>query len=361
MQQVNPATCLFIVHRTTIAKAALQTFQAVFGQSRTLGLYSGATREMAADFLFCTVQTLILDQHLTAFAPDHFEYIIVDETHRSGAASYQTILAHFTPKFLLGMTATPERTDGVDIFRQFDYNIAYEIRLQQALEAQMLCPFHYFGVTDITVNDQLIEEEAAFYGTDSGCTRGLVFCCTVQECDALCAALNARGLRTVVLSGRSSEADRAAAITRLESEDAALQLDYIFTVDIFNESIDIPRPNQITLLRPTQSTIVFVQQLGRGLRQAPGKGYLTVIDFIGNYRTNYLVPIALFGDSSYNRDTLRKLMAAGSSLMPGDSTVHFNAIAKQQIYAALDKTKLDGRRDLQQKYALLKFKLGHPP
>jgi superfamily II DNA or RNA helicase len=378
-RQVDPARCLFIVHRTTIAKAALNTFQQVFGTTRTMGLYSGTTRETEADFLFCTVQTLALEQHLTAFAPDHFEYIVLDETHRSGAASYQTILAHFKPKFLLGMTATPERTDGFDIFRQFDYNIAYEIRLQRALEEQMLCPFHYFGVTDVTVNNQLLEEKAAFsllvaqervnhilekaafYGTDSGCTRGLVFCRTVQEGEALSTAFNERGLRTLVLSGRSSEAERAAAITRLESTEESLRLDYIFTVDIFNEGIDIPSLNQVILLRPTQSAIVFVQQLGRGLRKAPGKEYLTVIDFIGNYRNNYLVPIALFGDTSYNRDTLRKLLAAGSSLMPGESTVHFDAIAKQQIYTAIDKAVLNGRRDLQKEYALLKFKLGYPP
>jgi superfamily II DNA or RNA helicase/HKD family nuclease len=379
VQKVNPAKFLFIVHRTNIAKAAMKTFKQVFGNTRTMGLYSGATREHEADFLFCTVQTMALPHHLTKFAPDHFDYIVIDETHRSGAASYQTILDHFKPKFLLGMTATPERTDGFDIFKQFDYNIAYEIRLQRALEEQMLCPFHYFGVTDITVDDKPIEEDAAFsllvadervnhilekatfYGSDSGCTRGLVFCRTVKECEALSEAFNQRGLRTLVLSGASSEDDRAAAITRLESDEESVQLDYIFTVDIFNEGIDIPRLNQVIMLRPTQSAIVFVQQLGRGLRKAEGKEYLTVIDFIGNYRNNYLVPIALFGDTSYNRDTLRKLMAAGSSMVPGESTVNFDAIAKQKIYDAIDSASINGRRDLIKDYNLLKFRLGRPP
>lgn len=379
VQQVNPARFLFIVHRTNIAKAAMKTFQQVFGTARTMGLYSGATQEREADFLFCTVQTMALEHHLSEFAPDHFNYIVIDETHRSGAASYQTILAHFKPKFLLGMTATPERTDGFDIFKQFDYNIAYEIRLQRALEEQMLCPFHCFGVTDVTVDDQPIEEDAAFslliaeervnhilekatfYGSDSGCTRGLVFCRTVKECEALSEAFNQRGWRTIVLSGASSEDDRAAAITRLESDEESVQLDYIFTVDIFNEGIDIPRLNQVIMLRPTQSAIVFVQQLGRGLRKAEGKDYLTVIDFIGNYRNNYLVPIALFGDTSYNRDTLRKLMAAGSSMVPGESTVNFDAIAKQKIYDAIDSASINGRRDLIKDYNLLKFRLGHAP
>ena len=379
VQKVNPAKFLFIVHRTNIAKAAMKTFKQVFGNARTMGLYSGATREHEADFLFCTVQTMALPHHLSEFEPDHFDYIVIDETHRSGAASYQTILDHFKPKFLLGMTATPERTDGFDIFKQFDYNIAYEIRLQRALEEQMLCPFHYYGVTDVSVDDQPIEEDAAFsllvadervnhilekaafYGSDSGCIRGLVFCRTVKECEALSEAFNQRGLRTIVLSGASSEDNRAAAITRLESDEESNQLDYIFTVDIFNEGIDIPRLNQVIMLRPTQSAIVFVQQLGRGLRKAEDKDYLTVIDFIGNYRNNYLVPIALFGDTSYNRDTLRKLMAAGSSMVPGESTVNFDAIAKQKIYDAIDSASINGRRDLIKDYNLLKFRLGHSP
>ncbi|WBA44338.1 DUF3427 domain-containing protein [Hymenobacter canadensis] len=379
VQQVNPTKFLFIVHRATIAKAAMKTFQQVFGTSRTMGLYSGATRELAADFLFCTVQTMALPQHLSAFGAEHFDYIVIDETHRSGAASYQTILDHFKPRFLLGMTATPERTDGFDIFQQFDYNIAYEIRLQRALEEQMLCPFHYFGVTDVSVDNKLIDEDAAFsllvaeervnhileraafHGSDSGCIRGLIFCRTVDECHALSEAFNMRGRRTLVLSGASSEADRASAIARLESEDTAVKLDYLFTVDILNEGIDIPGLNQIIMLRPTQSAIVFVQQLGRGLRKAPGKQYLTVLDFIGNYRNNYLVPIALFGDTSYNRDTLRKLMAAGSSMVPGESTVNFDAIAKQKIYDAIDSASINGRRDLIKEYNLLKFRLGHPP
>ncbi|WP_426491291.1 DUF3427 domain-containing protein [Hymenobacter sp. 102] len=379
VRKVNPAKFLFVVHRTNIAKAAMKTFQQVFGNARTMGLYSGATREREADFLFCTVQTMAQAQDLAEFASDHFEYIVIDETHRSGAASYQTILDHFKPKFLLGMTATPERTDGFDIFQQFDYNIAYEIRLQRALEERMLCPFHYFGVTDVSVDNQLIEEDAAFsllvadervnhivdraahYGSDSGCTRGLVFCRTVNECEFLSEAFNQRGLRTVFLSGASSEDDRAAAITRLESDEESTRLDYIFTVDIFNEGIDIPRLNQVIMLRPTQSAIVFVQQLGRGLRKAEGKEYLTVIDFIGNYRNNYLVPIALFGDTSYNRDTLRKLMAAGSSMVPGESTVNFDPIARQKIYDAIDSASINGRRDLLKDYDLLKFRLGRPP
>ncbi|SFQ48590.1 DUF3427 domain-containing protein [Hymenobacter arizonensis] len=378
-RQVMPRHLLFVVHRATIAKAALRTFQRVFGNSRTMGLYSGESKDLSADFLFCTVQTLSQDHHLALFAATYFDYIVVDETHRSGAAGYKRLLAHFSPAFLLGMTATPERTDGYDIFQQFDHNIAYEIRLQRALEEDMLCPFQYFGVTDVTVAGAVVEEEAgfnlllaeervahildraAFYGCDSGEVRGLVFCRSVEESQALSRAFNQTGLRTLALHGGSGEETRTQAIAQLESDDPATRLHYLFTVDIFNEGIDIPRLNQVMLLRPTQSAIVFVQQLGRGLRKAAGKEYLTVIDFIGNYASSYLIPIALFGDTSYNKDALRKLLAAGSSLLPGASTINFDRIAQERIYAALDAAKLNGRRELVQDYKLLRFKLGRMP
>jgi superfamily II DNA or RNA helicase/HKD family nuclease len=377
--QVNPGRLLFIVHRLTIAQAALRTFQRVFGNTRTMKIYSGEQRETEADFLFCTIQTLAQAHHLQHFAPTEFDYLVIDETHRSGASSYQRILAHFNPDFLLGMTATPERMDGYDIFQQFDHNIAYEIRLQRALAEDMLCPFHYFGITDLTVEGQLVAEtsdfsylvaeqridhlveKALFYGCSAGRVRGLVFCRSVAESQTLSAAFNERNFRTLALNGDSSEAERSAAIARLESDDHASSLDYIFTVDIFNEGVDIPSLNQVILLRPTQSAIVFVQQLGRGLRKAVGKEYLTVLDFIGNYQNNYLIPIALFGDTSYNKDTLRKLLAAGSSLLPGTSTINFDRIAQDRIYASIDAAKLNKYKDLVQDYRLLMFKLGRPP
>lgn len=306
-----------------------------------------------------------------------------DETHRAGGETYQRILSYFTPKFLLGMTATPERTDGFDIFSQFDYNIAYEIRLHRALDEEMLSPFHYYGVTDVTVDgnidEQTLRSEQGFlsltskervrhilaksqqYGTDDGQMRCLVFCNSNRVSAALAQAFIEKGHRALALSGDSSEAEREEAIEGLESDDPTYKLDYIFTVDIFNEGVDIPKVNQIIMLRPTQSAIVFVQQLGRGLRKVKDKEYLTVIDFIGNYQNNFLVPIALYGDHSYNKDSLRKLLASESDLIPGASTVNFERIAKERIYAAIDSAKMNLKKDLVQDYQLLKFKLGHTP
>jgi superfamily II DNA or RNA helicase len=377
-KEVNPNKLLFVVHRANIAEAAMKSFHRVIDSSKKLGMYSGDKREIEADFLFSTIQTISKDYHLSQFSPYHFEYIVIDETHRAGAQTYQKILNHFKPKFLLGMTATPERTDGFDIFKQFNYNIAYEIRLHRALEEQMLCPFHYYGVTDVSVNNEVLEEDAAFnlltanervdriiekakfYGCDDGCVRGLIFCSKVEEGRALSKAFNVKGYKTLALSGENSEEERALAISRLES-DKEDKLDYIFTVDIFNEGIDIPRVNQIIMLRPTQSAIVFVQQLGRGLRRINGKEFVTVIDFIGNYSNNYLVPIALYGDTTYNKDTLRKLVASGSALIPGNSTVNFDRIVQERIYSAIDTARLSTKKDLLKDYQLLKFKIGSIP
>ncbi|WP_207641219.1 DUF3427 domain-containing protein [Clostridium akagii] len=379
VKEVNPKKFLFIVHRANIAKAAMKSFINVFGTSKTMGMYYGNIKEIEADYLFSTIQTISKDGNLNKFDKNYFDYIVIDETHRAGAASYQKILNHFQPKFLLGMTATPERTDGFDIFKEFDYNIAYEIRLHRALEEKMLCMFHYFGVTDITINGNVLGEDvtfnlliakervdriiekAEFYGSDNGCTRGLIFCSSVEESNELSNLFNERGYNTVSLSGKSSEDERSDAIKNLESDTETEKLDYIFTVDIFNEGIDIPRVNQIIMLRPTQSAIIFVQQLGRGLRKAANKEYVTIIDFIGNYQNSYLVPIALYGNDSYNKDTLRKLMVSGSLFIPGASTVNFDRIARKRILESIDNSNMQLKKDLVKDYELLKFKLGKIP
>lgn len=378
-QEFKPDKLLFVVHRANIAEAALKTFKQVFGFKKEMGFYSGGRKEQDKDFIFSTIQTISRTEHLEVFSPNHFDYIIIDESHRASAESYQKIVKYFKPKFLLGMTATPERTDGLDIFSLYDHNIAYEIRLQKALEIDILSPFHYFGVTDLSVDGKLIEEKAEFnlltsqervdriienslfYNCDDGNIRGLVFCSKVEEAKALSEQFIKRGFKSIALSGESSDEQRNAAIDRLETDDPADKIDYIFTVDIFNEGIDIPRVNQVIMLRPTQSAIIFVQQLGRGLRKAEGKEYLTVIDFIGNYSNNFLIPIALFGDTSFNKDNLRKLIAGGSNQIPGTSTINFDKIAKEKIYAAIDQSNFSLKKDLVKDYDLLKYKIGYSP
>ncbi|MFD3276526.1 DEAD/DEAH box helicase [Aquirufa echingensis] len=378
-KEFNPKRLLFVVHRANIAEATHRTFEQVFGFEKEMGFYSGTRKEAEKDFIFSTIQTISKEENMSKFSPDHFDYIIIDESHRAGADSYLKIVNYFNPKFLLGMTATPERTDGFDIFSLYDHNIAYEIRLQKALEIEILSPFHYFGVTDLTINGQEVEEksdfnlltsnervtriieQSQFYSCDDGNIRGLVFCSKVEEAKALSEQFERRGFKSIALSGESSDEQRNTAIDRLESDDPADKIDYIFTVDIFNEGIDIPRVNQVIMLRPTQSAIIFVQQLGRGLRKSEGKEYLTVIDFIGNYSNNFLIPIALFGDTSYNKDNLRKLIAGGSNQIPGTSTINFDKIAKEKIYAAIDQSNFSLKKDLIKDYDLLKYKIGQSP
>ena len=375
----NPKKLLFVVHRLTIAQDAMNTFRNIFGKEKTMGLYSGNQRDLDCDFVFSTIQTISKANHLDNFPKDEFDYIIVDETHRSASDSYVRLLEHFEPNFLLGMTATPERMDGNDIFHIFDHNIAYEIRLSKAMEQDILSSFHYYGVADLTVDNvqldsksefrylianervERIIEQATFYGSDNGITRGLIFCSRKKEAEELSVLFNSKGFKTVALTGDNSEDERAKAIDLLETDNLSEKLDYIFTVDIFNEGIDIPKINQIIMLRPTESAIIFIQQLGRGLRKADGKGYLTVIDFIGNYENNYLIPIALYGDTSYNKDSLRKLITEGSRMIPGSSTIDFDKITKERIFQSIDSANMQLFADLKKDYNLLKFKLGRTP
>jgi superfamily II DNA or RNA helicase len=370
---------LFVVHRLTIAEDSLETFKIVFGNDKTYGVYSGEKRDLDCDFIFSTIQTISKPSHLENFTKSHFDYIIIDETHRSAADSYLRLINHFEPKFLLGMTATPERTDGDDIFQLFDHNIAYEIRLNRAMEEEMLSPFHYYGVMDLLIDNVEIDnksdfnllisservdriiEKANFYGSDNGITRGLVFCSRKKEAIELSALFNSKGFKTIALTGDSSDKERDNSIEKLESDNLHEKLDYIFTVDIFNEGIDIPKINQIIMLRPTESAIIFIQQLGRGLRKVDGKGYLTVIDFIGNYENNYLIPIALYGDTSYNKDSLRKLMTEGNRLIPGSSTINFDEITKEKIFKSIDSANMQLFSDLKKDYNLLKYRLGRIP
>lgn len=377
--QLKPKRILFLVHRSNIANKAMESFRKVIGNEKTFGFYSSKQQNENVDYLFSTIQTFSRDEHLNKFSKDTFDYIVIDETHRASAATYQKILSHFTPRFLLGMTATPERTDSKDVFKIFDYNIAYEIRLHDALEHEMLVPFHYFGISDIEIDGQLIDENVKInelttiervnhitekiklFGTDDGIIRGLIFCSDINESKFLSDEFNNRGYKTLALDGNSSEAERSRAIDLLETDDLEIKLDYIFTVDIFNEGIDIPKVNQIVMLRPTQSAIIFVQQLGRGLRKFEGKSYVTVIDFIGNYQNNFLVPIALFGDKSYGKDNLRKLVNRPEKAIYGASTIYFDRIVKERIFHSINNGKLQEKRILVLDYKSLKGKIGRIP
>lgn len=377
LQDQNPKKALFLVHREQIAKQALQSYRNVFGDTKTFGLLSGNSKDTDVDYLFATMQTMSKKEVYSSFDPNTFDTIIIDEAHRIGAKSYQEIMDYFKPKFWLGMSASPERTDDFDVYAAFDHNIAYEIRLQQALEENLLCPFHYFGITDfltdgnetdftdfnyLTSNQRVdyIIKQTNYYGYSGERVKGLMFCSSKKEAAALSERLNLRGYRTLALSGEDSQEKREDAIDRLVSDTRSDYLQYILTVDIFNEGVDIPEINQVVLLRPTQSPIVFVQQLGRGLRKSQDKEYVVILDFIGNYKNNFMIPIALSGDRSYNKDNIRRYVLEGERIIPGSSTIHFDEISKKQIFASIDK--LSGIKTfIKESYKNLKYKLNRTP
>ncbi|MCG1010208.1 DEAD/DEAH box helicase [Salinicoccus sp. ID82-1] len=375
VQQFRPRRMLFLAHREQILDKSRNDFSNLLeGSPSDFGIFSGNQKAADAKYLFATVQTLSREGNLRRFNPDDFDYIIVDEAHRSGADTYAKILDHFNPSFLLGMTATPERTDDAEIFSLFDYNIAYEIRLQQALEEEILAPFHYFGVTDYEKDGQIIDDTTAlgrltsseridhllekieYYGHSGEVLHGLMFVSNRQEAHELSEALNARGYSTKALTGLHTQAERQQAVRQFENGG----LDYIITVDIFNEGVDIPAINQVVMLRQTKSSIVFIQQLGRGLRKYDDKEYLTVIDFIGNYKNNYMIPIALTGDKSYNKDRLRKSLI-NRNTVSGVSTINFEAVAKEKIYQSINTTPVNRQSFLKEMHIYLKNKLGRMP
>ena len=378
VKKANPKRLLFLAHREQILKQACKTFAKIIPDIQ-YGILSANHKDFHKPYLFSTINMLSQEENLTQFAPTHFDYIIIDETHRAGASSYLKILNYFQPQFLLGMTATPERTDGFDIYQLFDHNIAYEIRLNQAMQENLLCPFHYFGITDITVDNQEINDNSTFndlitdarvthiinqsqyYGFSGERLRGLIFCSQIEEAQILSQKFNERGFNTIALSGKDSQETRTNAIHKLEQKERSTGLDYIFTVDIMNEGIDIPAINQIIMLRPTKSAIIFVQQLGRGLRKYPQKDYVVILDFIGNYQNNFMIPIALSGDTSYNKDNIRHYVAEGNRFIFGSSTIHFDKVARQKIYQAIDSAKLSDTALLKNEYLQLKQKLGKIP
>lgn len=381
MRELGFKRVLFLVHRGQLARQTKKSYEKIFDKSVSMGLVGAGYSDYDRDYVFATVQTLNRDEHLRKYAPDDFDCIILDEAHHSSANTYQKVMNYFTPKLWLGMTATPDKRDddidGKNIYQIFNYQIAYEIRLQQAMEENMLCPFHYFGITDVSllgdkeikskkltessfnqlVGDERVKhiiEQANYFGHSGDRVKGLIFCSRIDESVELSNKFNqtinpetGRFFRTIALNGEATEEERQRAFERLAMDENMLDtanqsnakqifdtegkiqpLDYIFSVEILNEGVDIVEVNQVIMLRPTESPIVFIQQLGRGLRKANGKEYVVILDFIGNYNNNFMIPVALSGDRSYNADTIRKYVISGNNTIPGASTVHFDEIAR---------------------------------
>ena len=390
MRDLGFKRVLFLVHRNQIVKQAKKSFERVFGNTRTMGIVSGESREFDKDYIFATIQTMSKEDIYCQYDKSYFDAIVFDEAHHTSASSYKRIMDYFKPKFTLGMTATPDKRDdqfaGKNIYELFNHQIAYEIRLQEALEEDLLCPFHYFGITDIAMHDSeatytniddfryltsdervtRVMEKARYYGHSGNRVKGLIFCSRVEEAKELSKKFNERGWRTIALSGANSEKERENAIDRLVmdtevNDKGESQLDYILSVDVFSEGVDIVEINQVIMLRPTESPIVFIQQLGRGLRKAKEKEFVVILDFIGNYTNNFMIPIALSGDRTYNKDNIRRYVLEGTRMIPGASTLHFDEISRKKIFKAIDNANFSDIKLIKENYINLKNKLGYIP
>ena len=307
-----------------------------------MGLVGAGYHEYGADYVFATVQTLNRDEHLLQYDKNTFDCIILDEAHHVPADTYQKIMKHFTPKLWLGMTATPDKRDdnveGRNVYELFNYQIAYEIRLQQAMEENLLCPFHYFGISDLSIigddekanrdftmltSDERVKHiitQANYYGYSGERVKGLIFCSSIKETEELSAKFNkiinpetGEFYRTIALNGSASEQERQEAFERLAmNKDEA------------------------------------------GENRQP-------LDFIGNYTNNFMIPIALSGDRTYNKDNIRRYVMEGGRVIPGASTVHFDEISRKRIFASVDNANFSDIKLIRENYTNLKNKLGRIP
>lgn len=308
----KPCRLLFVAHREEILKQSMYTFRAVLKDANFGEMFVGSYKPESIDNLFISIQTFNSQSFTEKTTSDFYDYIIVDEFHHAAAPTYQKLLSYYNPQILLGLTATPERMDGKSILPYFNNRIAAEIRLPEAIDRKLLCPFQYFGVTDtvdldhlkwaaggydkgelsrvytlsgMTANRRadLVVSSLLKYVTDIDDVKGLGFCVTVEHAEFMSNYFNGRGIPSMFLTGHSPDEERKEAKARLVKGEVR----FIFVVDIYNEGVDIPEVNTVLFLRPTESLTVFLQQLGRGLRLSEGKECLIVLDFIGQANKKY--------------------------------------------------------------------------
>lgn len=360
---------LYIVHRESILKDAKESFVKVFGAERTYGFYTGNENSLEADFIFATSN--MLGRHLDSFKKDEFDYIIYDEVHHVVAETGKKIFEYFEPEFILGLTATPERMDNQDIFTLFDQNVPFELRLRDAINNDLVVPFHYYGIRDQLVdysskdkmtiakniaeqnNIEFIKSQIEKYRKPGEKLKCIAFCTNIQSCRLMAEELYEEGYHTISLTGINDTGVRIKAFKDLQDENNLLEI--ICTVDILNEGVDIPQVNMVLFLRPTESQTVFIQQLGRGLRKYPGKEYVTVLDFIGNnYDRAVQIAMALgtLGKTTYMEKAYLKEMIRTNfeSLDIPEVKIEIDDLSKEEIINFIDKTNFNSRVFLEKDY-----------
>ena len=369
---------LFVAHKEEILKQAAQSFKNV-RNSDDYGFFDGESKCTDKSVIFASVATLGRNEYLNDkyFAPDYFNYIVIDEFHHAVNDQYQRIVNYFKPQFLLGLTATPERLDGRNIYEICDYNVPYEISLKEAINKGMLVPFHYYGIFDETdysklhivrgrydekeLNETYIGNVHRYeliykYYCKYGSRKALGFCCSKEHAREMAKEFSSRGIPSVAVfsyaSGEYTE-KRNVAIQKLKNG----EIKVIFSVDMFNEGVDITSVDMVMFLRPTESPIVFLQQLGRGLRKYRGKEFLTVLDFIGNYEKAGRVRFLLEGKTGVQREGVH---LSDTLQFPDDCLVDFD-MKLIDLFAEMDRKHLKLKDQVINEYFRVKDLLGKRP
>ena len=378
----GPKKLLYVVHEGSILRRSLETFQDVFGGQKVCGMYSGEAKEIEADFLFTT--NVSMCKNLDIFKKDEFDYIIIDECHHAVAETYKKIIDYFEPEFLLGLTATENRMDNKDVVEIFDNNIPFELRLRDAIINDLIVPFHYYGIRDELVdyglsdsaerrliaqmadtgNCEFIHQQIEKHRKDGEKLKALAFCRNIQHARMMAENLG-EYYKTAFLTGKNKTGERIRAFNDLQSDSKDLEI--LFAVDILNEGVDIPGVNMVLFLRPTESSTIFIQQLGRGLRKYPGKDYVTILDFIGNnYKRSVHIALAL-GSLSRNSILEKKLL---KSMILNDFKplgldaygvkISIDNLSKEEIVESIEKENFNSLRYMKTDYLNFKNYLNTP-
>ena len=370
-KQLGARRVLFVAHREEILNQAAETFLRIRPSAR-VGFYAGQTRDTEADVLCASVQTLGREEHLERFSPDHFDYIVVDEFHHAAAVTYRRLLAYFSPRFLLGLTATPDRSDQSDILSLCDDNLVFTRGLFAGITSKLLVPFHYYGIFDSSVDyteipwrsgrfdpEQLSNKLATLARARHALAewqrrkqqRTLAFCVSIAHAEFMSAQFDKAGVACAAVYA-GSKLSRADALERLRDGRLAI----IFSVDLFNEGVDLPGIDTVMMLRPTESKILFLQQLGRGLRMSEGKERLVILDFIGNHKSFLHKPQSLFDiDASYKQlANFARKVETQTLKLPDGCFVNYDL----QLIEFLKALDSDG---IKNEYVALRDSLGRRP
>ena len=375
---------LFIAHREELLENAINVFSKILKIDKNeFGRIYGGLKEIDKSIIFASIQSL--RNCYNEFKPSFFDYIIVDEFHHSMSDSYLKTLSYFNPKFLLGLTATPKRMDGKDILSLCDYNVVDEIGIKEALEEDLIVPFHYFGVNDYTINydnipykngkynekillenlllntrtDYIVKKINKF-GFDGDELSAVAFCQNIEHAFFMKEEFSKKGYKSAVITANTSSNERSEILEKFKNK----KIEILCVVDILNEGIDIPTINLLLFLRPTMSSTIFIQQIGRGLRKAKNKDFVTIIDFIGNHKKDYLL-INYFSSEVDNKDTLftkkEKIINEIKnqfSNIPKSCYVELDRICQNRIIEKIEKINFSSKNILKEMYSSYKQEIG---